>query len=160
MGTTRENEVAGNDWDVLANAVGAKLEKYAAAHDISGKINVDAFHQLRASGLTAALVPRKFDGGGATHSEMGHIIRVLGRYDPATAVTLSMHAHLVAAQVWRDKHGMDAERVLRKVAEGAILISTGANDWLSSSGNATKVDGGFRVSAEKGPPAAAKSARF
>jgi acyl-CoA dehydrogenase len=82
---------------------------------------------------------------------MGEILRVLGASDPAVAVTLAMHSHLVAAQVWRHNHGIDAEPFLRKVGAGAIAISTGASDWIASNGSATKVDGGFRVSARKAP---------
>jgi acyl-CoA dehydrogenase len=32
-----------------------------------------------------------------------------------------------------------------------MLVSTGASDWLSSNGTATRVDGGYRISARKGP---------
>ena len=46
--------------------------------------------------------------------EMGALLRELARHDPATAVTLSMHAHLVASQVWRHRHGMDAAGRLRQ----------------------------------------------
>ena len=109
-------------------------------------------NDLRDEGVTSALVPPEFGGGGATHTEMGRILRELGSHDPSTAVTLSMHSHLVAAQVWRHQHGMDAEKVFRKVVDDrAILISTGASDWVGSNGSATKVDGGFRVTARKGP---------
>jgi acyl-CoA dehydrogenase len=62
-----------------------------------------------------------------------------------------MHTHLVAAQVWRHKRGMDAEKVLRKVAGGAILVSTGASDWVPSNGTTARVDGGYRVSGRKSP---------
>ena len=62
-----------------------------------------------------------------------------------------MHAHLVAFQVWRHRHGMDASGPLGKVAGGAILISTGASDWLGSNGTTRRVDGGYVVSARKGP---------
>lgn len=139
------------DWTAAARAVGLQLAPAVDEHDRRGELSVEAFERLRAAGLTAALVPTAFDGGGATHTETGAILRELGRHDPATAVTLSMHSHLVAAQVWRHHHGMDAEAVLRKVASGAILISTGASDWVGSSGHARKVDGGFRVSARKSP---------
>jgi alkylation response protein AidB-like acyl-CoA dehydrogenase len=46
---------------------------------------------------------------------------------------------------------MDASAVLGKVAGGAILISTGASDWVGSNGTAERVDGGYRVSARKAP---------
>lgn len=62
-----------------------------------------------------------------------------------------MHSHLVAAQVWRHNHGVDASAVFAKVAAGAILVSTGASDWVDSNGSAVRVDGGYRVSARKAP---------
>ncbi|MFI6047970.1 acyl-CoA dehydrogenase [Nocardia sp. NPDC051321] len=37
------------------------------------------------------------------------------------------------------------------MVDGAILISTGAADWVGSSGRAEKVDGGYRVHARKAP---------
>ena len=140
------------EWAELARQVGVTLQPYAAEGDRSGEISAAAFDSLRAAGLTSALVPAEFGGGGASHADMGRILRELGRLDPATAVTLSMHSHLVAAQVWRHHHGLDAEKVFRKVVDDrAILVSTGASDWLGSNGSATRVDGGFRVSARKGP---------
>jgi alkylation response protein AidB-like acyl-CoA dehydrogenase len=101
--------------------------------------------------MTGALVPTAFDGGGAGFGEIGALLRELAGHDPATALALSMHTHLVAAQVWRHLHGIDAEAVLRKVAAGAILVSTGASDWLGSNGTAVRVEGGYRISAVKAP---------
>jgi acyl-CoA dehydrogenase len=61
-----------------------------------------------------------------------------------------MHTHLVAAAVWRHRHGQPAEALLRKLAGGElILVSTGAGDWVDSVGQATRVTGGSRVSAMK-----------
>lgn len=141
-----------SDWTELAREVGTAFRSGVSERDRSGEISVAAFESLRATGLTAALVPPEFGGGGASYAEMGQILRELARYDPATAVALSMHTHLVAAQVWRHRHGMDAETVLRRVAgDRAILISTGASDWVPSNGTARRVDGGFRVSARKTP---------
>jgi alkylation response protein AidB-like acyl-CoA dehydrogenase len=109
-------------------------------------------NSLRATGITSALVPLEFGGGGASHAEMGAILRELARHDPSTAVTLSMHAHIVATQVWRHQHGQDAEKLFRKVVDDrAILISTGGSDWVGSNGSARRVDGGFRVTARKAP---------
>jgi alkylation response protein AidB-like acyl-CoA dehydrogenase len=62
-----------------------------------------------------------------------------------------MHTHLVAFQVWRHNHGQDATAIFEKVAGGAILVSTGASDWIGSNGTAHQVDGGYRVSARKQP---------
>jgi len=59
---------------------------------------------------------------------------------------------LVAFQVWRHNHGQDASKIFGKVAdEGAILVSTGASDWVGSNGTVEKVEGGYRVNARKTP---------
>ncbi|MGW6724774.1 acyl-CoA dehydrogenase family protein [Nocardia sp. NPDC055029] len=135
----------------LAREIGESLRPEVPERDRTGEISVVAFDRLRASGLSAALVPTEFGGGGASHQEMGEILRELGRHDPSTAVAFAMHSHLVAAQVWRHNHGVDASAVFAKVAAGAILVSTGASDWVDSNGAAVRVDGGYRVSARKAP---------
>jgi alkylation response protein AidB-like acyl-CoA dehydrogenase len=152
MSTITLGNPSTTDWQQTARDIGEALRPGVVERDRSGDISTDAFERLRHEGVTSALVPPEFGGGGASHTEMGQILRELGRHDPSTAVTLSMHAHLVAAQVWRHHHGMDAEKVFRKVVDDrAILVSTGASDWVGSNGSARKVDGGFRVSARKGP---------
>ena len=127
------------------------LSPGADQRDRTGVIPTDIFDELGAAGLTTALVPTEFGGGGATHAEMGRMLRTLGSADASVAVTLSMHCHLLAAQVWRHKHGMDASAVFEKVTNGAFLVSTGASDWLGSTGSAVKVDGGYIVTATKTP---------
>jgi acyl-CoA dehydrogenase len=140
------------DWVGLAAEIGTELAPGVAQRDRDGAISVDGFARLRAAGITSALVPTEFGGGGATHAEMGAILRELARHDPATSLTLAMHSHLVAAQVWRHRHGMDATGVFRKVVDGpAVLLSTGAADWVGSSGSVRAVDGGFRISGRKAP---------
>ena len=142
------------DWVATARRLGTGLEPGVADRDRDGAIAVDGFQQLRATGLSRALVPVEFGGGGASHEEIGDVLRKLARYDSATAVAFSMHAHVLGAQVWRHHHGLDASGVFAKVVDGAILISTGASDWVGSTGTARRVDGGYRVSARKGPASA------
>jgi acyl-CoA dehydrogenase len=84
------------------------------------------------------------------------VLRTIARHDPAVAVTLAMHTHLVALQVWRHHQGLDAGPVFAKVVEGAVLVSTGASDWLPSNGSATAVDGGYVVSGRKSPASGAE----
>ncbi len=140
------------DWPAVARSVGLDLRPTVPDHDRTGQISREAFDRFRETGITSALVPSDVGGGGASHAQMGAVLRELGRHDPASAVTLSMHAHVLAAQVWRHHHGMDAEAILRKVAaERLVFVSTGASDWLASSGSAQRVEGGYRVSARKGP---------
>jgi alkylation response protein AidB-like acyl-CoA dehydrogenase len=150
---------AATDWADVAHQVGAELQPAAAAHDRSGELSMAAYDCLRTSGLSAALVPLEFGGGGASHAELGEMLRIIGRYDPATAVAFAMHSHLVAAQVWRHQHGIDSSGVLRKVADGAILATSGASDWLGSSGTVRRVDGGYRVTARKTPVSGCEAAQ-
>ena len=129
-----------------------RIAPFAAVHDRDGTFVHEAFELLRAEGFVSALVPEEFGGSGVTHAEAGRILTELARGCPSTAVTLSMHYHLVATQVWRHKHGQPAGAVLRKVADkNVVLISTGAADWVGSYGEAVQVEGGFRVSARKSP---------
>jgi alkylation response protein AidB-like acyl-CoA dehydrogenase len=76
---------------------------------------------------------------------------MLARSCGSTALAFSMHCHLVAVAAWRHKHqGAPTDGLLKRVAaENLVLVSTGGNDWLSSGGEAVKVEGGFRVSARK-----------
>jgi acyl-CoA dehydrogenase len=148
----RPDEETGPDWVVIANEVGTDLLTTVEEYDRAGEISAAAFERLAEVGITRALVPKEFGGGGATHAQMAAILRELGRFDPATALTLAMHSHVVAFQVWRHNAGMDASVPFRKVVdEGAIFVSTGASDWVESNGTVKRVEGGFRVSAHKAP---------
>lgn len=149
--TTAHDPVAEADWPGVAEVLGEAFAGHVPEADRCGEISTEAFGALREHRLTSALVPVEHGGGGASHAEMGRVLRVLGRSDPATAVTLAMHAHLVAFQVWRQNHGQDAGAVLAKVASGALLISTGASDWVGSNGTSRRVDGGYVVNARKAP---------
>lgn len=157
MTVTDEQETTRHSsWAEIAEEVGAAIAPRAAEHDRDGRFVHDAFDLLRARGVPAMQVPEDLGGPGARHSETCELLRILGRSCGATAVTLSMHSHLVAAQVWRHLHGQDAAGVLTRVAEdGLILVSTGAADWVSSYGSATPCDGGYVVSARKMPSSGA-----
>ncbi|QIS11993.1 acyl-CoA dehydrogenase family protein [Nocardia arthritidis] len=133
----------------LARRIAATFRRGVAQRDRSGEISVAAFDLLRATGLTAALVPAEFGGGAATHREMGAILREIGAHDPSTAVAFARHCQLVATQVWRHRHGLDARALFEKVVDGAILVGTYAADWVESNGRAERDAGGYRVSARK-----------
>ena len=50
----------------------------------------------------------------------------------------------------RSGRGQPGKPLLEKVAaKQAVLVSTGAKDWLESSGEVERVDGGYRVTAKK-----------
>ena len=147
------------DWTALAREVGTGLRDGVVAQDQSGGISRDVVREAQGSGITSALVPVESGGGGASHAEMGQILRELGRHDPATAVALSMHSHLLAAQVWRHRHGIDAEKVFRRVVDDrAILVSTGTSDWVGSTAPSARSMAATERAPARGRPAAARSA--
>jgi alkylation response protein AidB-like acyl-CoA dehydrogenase len=76
---------------------------------------------------------------------------VLGQHCGSTALALAMHTHQVAIAAWRWRHeGAPTELLLRRVAaEETILVTSGGSDWLTGSGRAEKVDGGYRITGRK-----------
>jgi acyl-CoA dehydrogenase len=147
------------DWGVRAAAVAGEIGAHAAAHDDQDSFVSEGYAALAREGFFKALVPEEFGGGGASAGEIGLAIRTLGAACSSTALAFSMHSHLVATAAWRRRHQQaPTEGLLRKVGEGAILLSSGGSDWLSSGGEATRVEGGYRVTARKpfssGSPAA------
>lgn len=121
----------------------------AAVHDVEGSFVAESYAELKEAGFFAAAVPAELGGGGLSHSEMCDVLRVLAHYCPSTALTLSMHQHLVAANVYKYLKCQPGEALLRKVVDGTLLISTGGRDWLESNGQMKRVEGGYLVSARK-----------
>ena len=131
----------------LANVFG----KRAADYDTSGTFVADNFADLKQAGFFSAGIPTELGGGGASYTELIDVVREIGKQCGSTALTFSMHTHTVGANVYKYLHGDEAAaKVLKKIAGNELIISTtGANDWLQSSGTAERVDGGFRINARK-----------
>lgn len=142
-------------WPARATALISPLARRAAAHDEAGDFVHDGFALLKQQGFLGMLVPRELGGGGASHAEACAVLSELAHGCPATALTLSMHTHLVAAQVWRHRRGLPAPVLERVARDGLVLVSTGASDWINSSGTVRRVDGGYRVSGRKMPASGA-----
>jgi len=138
-------------WVDAAREVADAIAGDAADHDRSGTFVSAGIDRARDHGLVSMLVPTELGGGGATHAETCAALTTLAHGCPATALTLSMHSHLVAAQVWRHKHDLPAPVLPRVAAERLFLVSTGAADWIDSHGRSSRVEGGFRVTARKSP---------
>ena len=146
---------ASSRWLMEAQALVPTLASSAEELDRTGDFAASAFTLLRERRFTSMLVPSELGGGGAAHAEACAVLSELAHGDPAVSIAFAMHTHLVAAQVWRHHHDLPAP-VLTKVAEGElVLISTGAADWLDSGGTATRVEGGFRLTARKAPSSGA-----
>lgn len=143
-----------SSWLTSARDMIGEIAPTAAQHDRTGEFVSGAFEMLRERRFMSMLVPTELGGGGASHAEACAVLAELAHGCPATSLALSMHTHLVAAQVWRHRHGLAAPALAKVAANELVLISTGASDWIESSGSATPVDGGYRVSARKMPASA------
>ena len=138
------------DWVRVAAEVGPGFGARATAHDANDEFAAINFQELREQRLFGAGIPTELGGGGASHGEMCAVLRELGRHCGATALAFGMHAHLVAGAVFQYRQGMPTGPLLERVAaEQLMLCTSGASDWLDSSGTAERVDGGFRVNARK-----------
>lgn len=138
------------DWIATVHECGPEFERRAGDSDVSGSFVVDNYETLKELGMLAAGIPADLGGGGATHAELCDLIRTLATYCPSTSLALSMHSHLVAATVWKHRHGKGGEPLLRKIVdEKIVLLSTGGSDWVDSNGALTRVEGGYRMTARK-----------
>ena len=138
------------DLQALVQMIGPRFAEGAAERDAGDVFVADHYDVLKEHKLFSALVPADLGGGGVSHSAMCAFLRRLAHYCPSTALALSMHQHLVAAAAYNHRNGRPGKAVLERVAASeAVLISTGANDWMESSGTVERADGGFRVTARK-----------
>lgn len=140
-----------DNWRDLAKSLGEEFAKRAAETDQNGEFVSTNYHELRRHRFFSAGIPVELGGGGATYVELASIIRELGHHCGSTALSFAMHTHPVAANVYKYLRGDErAKKTLQILAKDELIIAgTGANDWLESSGEAEKVDGGYVVSAHK-----------
>lgn len=136
-------------WIDVIEAIGPLFAAEAAERDANDRFVAEHYPVLKDRGVISAMVPAELGGGGASHSTMAGMLRHLARYDGSTALALSMHQHLVAAQVFNHFQGKPAPILDRVARERIVLVSTGARDWLESTGGARAAEGGYLVSARK-----------
>lgn len=146
-------------WLNIIDDIGPRFAQGADERDASDTFVADHYPVLRERGLLSALVPKDLGGGGASYTTMAAILRRLAYHDSSTALALSMHQHLLAAQVFNHLNGRPAPLLPRVANDQIVLVSTGARDWLESNGTVERVEGGYRVTARKafasGSPAGA-----
>ena len=148
------------DLTQVLNTLGPRFAERIAELDATDCFVAENYEELKAERVFSALVPEELGGSGASYTEMCRFVRGMAHHCSSTALALSMHMHLVSAAVVNYRAGRPGQKLLEKVAGSeAVLVSTGANDWLESNGNAEKVEGGFRVTSVKpftsGSPAGA-----
>ena len=138
------------DWKKVLSTLAPSFSERAAAYDNSDEFVAENYAEMRAAKLFSILVPQVLGGGGLPYSEACALIRGLAHCCGSTALAFSMHQHAVATALWNYRHGKPGEALLRAVAEGEkALVSTGAIDWLSSSGELERCEGGYRFTANK-----------
>ena len=137
-------------WLDRVHELGPGFESRAGEHDRNESFVAENYAALKEHGFFGAAIPEELGGGGVAHSAMCEVLRTMAQYCSSTALAHSMHQHLVAASVWKYRHGQGGAEMLRGVAaRQTILVSTGARDWLESNGEMTRSDGGFLVKAMK-----------
>lgn len=137
-------------WAELIEEVGSTFAGRSEEYDRTDGFVIENYELLKQHHFFAALIPTELGGGNVSFPLMCQLLRRVAHFSSSTALALSMHNHLLAANVWKYKNGKGGEEILKKVADKQlILVSTGANDWLESSGKMEKVEGGFLVSGQK-----------
>ena len=136
----------------IARELGPVFAERAETAADEDRFVADNFASLKAAGLVEAGVPAELGGGGADVDELAEMLRIIAHHCGSTALAFSMHTHQVAIPAWRWRVQKLAavEPLLRRVAaERLILLSSGGSDWISGSGKAEKVEGGYRITARK-----------
>lgn len=134
----------------IVHKLGNIFESRAIEYDNSDSFVEQNYNDLKENGFFSAIIPQELGGSGISFSDMCNLLRELAQYCGSTALALSMHQHLLSANVWKYKHGQGMEAMLKNVAANQpVLVSTGANDWLESSGVMVKTNDGFLVTAVK-----------
>ena len=153
MTTTMNNtKTSANSLMAIIAELGPKFASTAAEHDAQGTFVAENYQAMREDKLFSAAIPVELGGGGASHADMCQVLRELARYDGTTALSFSMHFHLLATLAFRVRNNLtpSSEPALRKIAaEELVLVSTGGSDWLEGSGELTKMEGGYRLTARK-----------
>jgi acyl-CoA dehydrogenase len=131
--------------------LGPRIAEEGRACDAENRYVAANIALLREHGFFELAVPAEFGGSGLSRLELAAMLRTLAHHCSATALVLAMHTHSVAAATWR-WHNQKApvDGLLKRVATERIqLLSSGGSDWLTGSGTAEKVEGGYSVSGQK-----------
>ena len=135
--------------DTIAG-IGPQIAANGKVADDSDEFSLENYDLLAEHQLFSAMVPQSHGGGGLDYGQVAELLQVLAGYHPSTALSFSMHQHIIAANVYKDKMGQGGGPLLEKVAANELrLVSTGAGDWLASNGEMRRVEGGYRYSATK-----------
>jgi alkylation response protein AidB-like acyl-CoA dehydrogenase len=134
----------------VVRKLGPGFASRAAGYDANDTFVAENYLELKAHKMFSIGVPAELGGGGASHPELCGLMREMGRHCGSTALALSMHTHLVGTLTWMWRQGRPVAPLLERIARNElVLVTTGASDWLESSGTAERVEGGYRVTGRK-----------
>lgn len=149
---TEQESEPNRDLVAIARTLGVEFAKGAAEADAKDRFVADNYNALKQANLVQAGVPVELGGGGASVRELAGMLRELAHHCSSTALAFSMHTHQVAVPAWRwqNQKVSAVEPLLKRIAnDQIILLSSGGSDWIGGSGWATKVEGGYRITARK-----------
>ena len=146
--TTKESRP---EWRAVLAEIGPQIAEEGRRCDRTGDYVGANIKALRERGFFELGVPAELGGAGLSRAELSEMLRELAHFCGSTALAFAMHTHGTAAAAWRWKHQKaPMDGLLKRIATERIqLLSSGGSDWLAGSGQAVKVDGGYRVDARK-----------
>ena len=149
MNKQNQNTAIDKIFELLTMAA-KQISDNGKSADESEQLSSDSYNMLKEMKFFSAMVPEEFAGQGINFADMCKLLTQLAHYHPSTALSCSMHQHIVAANRYNHINGRPGQVLLEKVAANElVLISTGAGDWLASSGNLVKTEGGYLFDATK-----------
>ncbi len=132
--------------------LGSTFLERSTVHDDTDTFVARNYEDLKEINYFSAGVPLELGGGGAGYGDICAATRRLGHYCASTALATAMHHHNVQQMIFRwrrDENTALAEKLAHIAADQLVVVTSGASDWTTPSGEAVKTDGGFRVSGRK-----------
>ena len=114
----------------LAAEVADAAAPHAQRHDAEGSFVTEGCRLPGTSVTSPRPCPSTSAGGAPAPLTSPPASRSLGAACGSTALATAMHQHVVLAAAWRWRRGDTVvEPLLRKVADGLVVASTGGRDW-------------------------------
>ncbi|WP_405415484.1 acyl-CoA dehydrogenase family protein [Maribacter sp. Asnod1-A12] len=124
---THENKL--KKWLDVIDQLGDQLTKNGIAHDQADTFVADNYGLLKKHGFLMVMIPNSLKGYGVSFTNMCAILVRIAHYCSFTALALSMHQHLLAANIWKYKQEGTGEEFVKGVVDNKLmLVSTGAHD--------------------------------
>ncbi len=84
------------------DAIGPQIAATGEQADATDQFACENYELLAEHGIFSAMVPAEYGGAGLSYADMAPLLTRLAAFHPSTALSLSMHQHIVAANVYKD----------------------------------------------------------